>query len=647
MRPGIAWSYLTIASVLAVATSVASADGRMFAALTAAATVAMLAGIAVNRPAGRLVWLLIAAALGAWSVAAWITPTSVTAPHASFTGFLASQAPAYVLLLAAVIALMYASGPVPLGRSDAWIALVAACVVVWPVALEPNLTPWRAAHAGSVAMVAGDLVTLTILLRVAFTPTIRLRAYHFLLAAGAMMTMGDVVNVSPALTGSVWSHVVHAGYGLECAFVAAAALHPSMRRVPLPAPAEIDPSSRRTLAVLSGVLFAPFLGLGLSRWLNNADPYAYAAIGVFLVTVALVKILRLMHQMEVLRLSAEMSEQRFRMMFDASGIGISLGAHGMLTETNEAYQRMLGYTADELSCMHYNEITYPDDIGLDEELAAEVAAGRRSSYSAEKRYVRRDGEVRWVNVTVTMAKDRSFGVGMIEDITDRRGLEEERQRLLARTVEVAEAERSSLAADLHDGPIQHLTAVTLTLDLLANKLARGDVDGATELAQWLRESIAGEMSSLRRLMTELRPALLDERGLEATLLDCAAAVLDGEPVAFTLEYGLNGHRLAPELEAVIYRVVREALTNVRKHAHARTARVSLMVDDGRVDLVVEDDGGGFFPGGTNGDHVGVLTMRERVESVGGSWTLRAAPGEGTQIRAELPRKLRALERVTL
>ena len=299
--------------------------------------------------------------------------------------------------------------------------------------------------------------------------------------------------------------------------------------------------------------------------------------GVTLAAVAIVKVARLLQRLETLRAAAAAAEQKFRMVFDSAGIGMSIGANGMLTETNGAYQRMLGYTADEMKEMHYTQVTHPEDVGLDTPIAAEVAAGILPSYNVEKRYVRRDGEIVWVNVTVTSAEDASFGIGMIEDITARRRLEQERKQLLARTVEAAEAERIALAADLHDGPIQHLTAVTLTLDLLANKLTRGETAGATALAHRLRESIAAEMHSLRRLMTELRPPILDERGLEAALRDCADAALDGVDVGFTLESNLDGYRLAPEIETSIYRVVREALTNVRKHAGACDAKVALDV----------------------------------------------------------------------
>jgi signal transduction histidine kinase len=219
-------------------------------------------------------------------------------------------------------------------------------------------------------------------------------------------------------------------------------------------------------------------------------------------------------------------------------------------------------------------------------------------------------------------------------------LDQERQRLLARTVEVAEAERMALAADLHDGPIQHLTAVTLRLDLLANKLGRGGNEDTTPLVNQLREEVANEMVSLRRLMIELRPPILEQRGIEVALRDCAKGVLAGESIQFELECTLGDVELVPELETAIYRVVREALTNIRKHAAADHARVTLDASEARVLLTISDDGKGFRPNETGDDRYGLITMREGVEGVGGTWRLDTTLGSGTRIEATLPWKPR-------
>lgn len=224
-------------------------------------------------------------------------------------------------------------------------------------------------------------------------------------------------------------------------------------------------------------------------------------------------------------------------------------------------------------------------------------------------------------------------------------VQSDRAQLLQRTVEIAEHERIRVAADLHDGPIQRLSAVTLGFELLANQLHRGNHDRALTLVEEMRESLAAETVSLRRLMTELRPPILDARDLGAALHDCALQVLAGSTVRWDVNASRSAIRLVPEIETVVYRVVREALVNVRKHAPESHVSVTLEPTGELLRLTIMDDGPGFDEntplGYTNGTHYGLIGMRERVESVGGTWSLVTAPTAGSRIEVTLPRRLRA------
>jgi signal transduction histidine kinase len=214
----------------------------------------------------------------------------------------------------------------------------------------------------------------------------------------------------------------------------------------------------------------------------------------------------------------------------------------------------------------------------------------------------------------------------------------ERKRLLVRTVEAAEDERTRIACDLHDGPIQRLTAAAFTLDLLGRKLARGEheLDG---LVAQVREQLSGEMECLRRLMSDLRPQLLDEGDVSAAIRDCASDLL-GPETSCDVHNSIGHEFLARELETVVYRVAREAIVNVRKHAHASHVDVTLAPDGDSLRLTVVDDGDGFHPASASVErlqhHLGLIAMQERVESVGGEWRIISSPGTGTRIDAVLP-----------
>jgi signal transduction histidine kinase len=214
----------------------------------------------------------------------------------------------------------------------------------------------------------------------------------------------------------------------------------------------------------------------------------------------------------------------------------------------------------------------------------------------------------------------------------------ERKRLLVRAVEAAEDERMRIAMDLHDGPIQRLTAAAFTIDLLGMKLARGERELGGLVTQ-VRDQLSGEMESLRRLMSGLRPQLLDQGDVTAAIRDCAAGLL-GPETTFKVRDTIGNTFVARDLETVVYHVAREAIVNVQKHAHASHVAITLSPEGDSLRLTVVDDGVGFDPETAATarleHHVGLIAMQERVESVGGEFHVISELGAGTRIDAVLP-----------
>jgi signal transduction histidine kinase len=221
-----------------------------------------------------------------------------------------------------------------------------------------------------------------------------------------------------------------------------------------------------------------------------------------------------------------------------------------------------------------------------------------------------------------------------------KAMQAERARLLDRTVQATEQERRRVALDLHDGPVQHLSALDLILEGVSMALP-SDQSKSGSMVKKVQLRLRDEVTGLRRLMTELRPPALDERGLEAALRDHVNSVQSRSGVQCTVESTLSG-RLDPAREIVLYRVAQEALTNVAKHSEASHAWLSLREVNSHVEIEIRDDGRGFDPSGLgdlamNG-HFGVLGMRERVEMAGGRWELQSSPARGTVVRAILPKE---------
>ena len=221
------------------------------------------------------------------------------------------------------------------------------------------------------------------------------------------------------------------------------------------------------------------------------------------------------------------------------------------------------------------------------------------------------------------------------------GVRHDRDRLLSGTIQMIEAQRTRLAAELHDGPIQALATVCLRLDRLGSRLEAGHLADTAELAEGAREALADEIGSLRRLMSELRPPALDEGGLHGALRDYCAGFVRRTSIDCAVEVDGDATSLAAETETTLYRIGQEALANVARHARASRVTVRLSVGtDGTAVLVVEDDGVGFDVSlrrdFIRDDHFGLAGMAERLEMIGGTLSMDSVPGGGTTITGTVP-----------
>jgi two-component system, cell cycle sensor histidine kinase and response regulator CckA len=184
--------------------------------------------------------------------------------------------------------------------------------------------------------------------------------------------------------------------------------------------------SARRLTLISAGGAGVISGFVLDSTTGSRDlEWALFAVGGSLLAGAVIARLALLFRaLEEMYAQAQASERRFRMVFESAGVGMSLGEDGMMTETNEAFQRLVGYSGEELSRMHFLEIAHPDEHDLEVDVNRELRAGQRPSFTVERRYVRSDGEIVWARVTITRSRDGSFGIAVLEDITERRELEE-------------------------------------------------------------------------------------------------------------------------------------------------------------------------------------------------------------------------------
>lgn len=214
--------------------------------------------------------------------------------------------------------------------------------------------------------------------------------------------------------------------------------------------------------------------------------------------------------------------------------------------------------------------------------------------------------------------------------------EQHRQRLAA-----AEEERSRWARELHDETLQSLASLRLILGVAQRTPNRADVDNTITASI---SHIDSAITTLRSLITDLRPAALEELGTEAAIRALAErASQHGLDVNLDIDLAYEQHRHperhTTEVEIAIYRIIQEALTNARKHGAAKHATIAITDDETTIGIAIHDDGKGFDPAHkTNG--YGLLGMRERTDLVNGTLEVTSTPHEGTTITATIPTRRR-------
>jgi signal transduction histidine kinase len=211
--------------------------------------------------------------------------------------------------------------------------------------------------------------------------------------------------------------------------------------------------------------------------------------------------------------------------------------------------------------------------------------------------------------------------------------------LSARAMTIREEEAQRIARELHDEVGQSLTSLLLRLQGIE---AMPSLEAGRRMAGELRPLVARTLEEVHNLIKAIRPGALEDLGLAASLERYARgyAAATGLRVDFCAP-GFEGRRLPADAEASLFRIAQEALTNVARHAQARTVSVTLSARDRVVVLVVEDDGRGFEveaprDGRGHTDRLGLVGMRERAALLGGSLTLESRPGGGTTVAAEIP-----------
>ena len=210
------------------------------------------------------------------------------------------------------------------------------------------------------------------------------------------------------------------------------------------------------------------------------------------------------------------------------------------------------------------------------------------------------------------------------------------QALSRRLVELQESERRALARELHDRLGETLTALSIDLGMLKSSHA-----DSAQMAARVRDSLAlvkSTAAAIENIAGELRPPMLDDHGLPSALGWYGKQFSQRVGVAVSVQAADADERLAPEVETALFRIAQEALNNVAKHARARNVAVTLWRSARELVMSIADDGVGFAGAAPTPQRsgLGLVTMRERAQAIGGRFVIEPLREGGTRLTVKMP-----------
>jgi PAS domain S-box-containing protein len=392
--------------------------------------------------------------------------------------------------------------------------------------------------------------------------------------------------------------------------------------------------------------------------LMSKQPFSQASLETFgaISSVILLRRDNIVKTQEMLR----RKEERIDFLAEISKTSpisvIATDVNARVTYCNQATEKLYGYKAEEL-------------IGKDpgmlnaEHNADEIQKGikdavrQRKIWRGELLNKKKNGDLFYMHASIfpVLDKDGNFiaFVGFQEDVTERKRAEDERKRLLEqvresqeqlqslsrRLLEVQDAERCDLAHELHDQIGQNLTALGINLNIMHSQLLEQLDQKTTARLEDSMKLVEETIESIRNMLVELRPPVLDDYGLLVALRWYSERFSGRARVSIILQGEESISRLPPAVEMALFRIFQEALTNVAKHARASQVNVTLKEVNRMVQLTISDDGVGFDstdrrlrekPGW------GLITIEERAKALCGNVYVKSTPGKGTQVIVRLP-----------
>lgn len=351
--------------------------------------------------------------------------------------------------------------------------------------------------------------------------------------------------------------------------------------------------------------------------------------------------LRDIHEQRAAEASLQESEERYRVLVEVAPAPILVHRNENLLYVNPAAVHLLGTNhRDQLLGRSLQDFFTDDAAEIIAKCLQQPRQPDQPIPPIETQLRRPDGTILSVEVIAAplnyAGEDAILTIAL--DTTEKKKAIEtawQEQQFLRRLLDSHERDRRLIAYEIHDGLVQYLTGAIMRLEALTENLDIQDEEMAAqlELALFLSRNALKEG---RRLLSGMRPPILDESGIVAALDYLRNEFAGQHNVEIVLEHQVQIDRLAPMLESVLFRIAQEALNNACRHSRASRIKIVLTQREEGLLLEVFDNGTGFDPTQTSDERFGLQGIRERARLLGGKATIQSSPGAGTRVAVSLP-----------
>jgi len=341
----------------------------------------------------------------------------------------------------------------------------------------------------------------------------------------------------------------------------------------------------------------------------------------------------------------KLTEQDYRYLFENASDAMWVhDMDGNFLDANRAFERLSGYALEKWGGINVIQFLDDEALALAGEVRRKLLGGEEIEQPYEQRFILKDGTTKIVKMATSPVIIDGEVKGfqhVARDITEEKQMQERMHYYVQQITRVQEDERKRVARVLHDDMASPILLLIQRLDKIASRTHPKLSDSLKDSLEDLRNQAVEALEGLRRCAQGLRPRILDDLGL--------IPALEWMAEDLTEYYGIDTHveivsaecSLSDETQMLLFRIVQEALSNIRRHSGASKAEVKLEFESKQVRVTIHDNGHGFdipthVEDLAGAGKLGVIGMHERARLLGGSLKVQSKLGKGTQVVAEIP-----------